>query len=547
MYMKGIKRILAIALAMLLLALPALAEEVTSMAETHTLTIANPVVYVNGVEAMNMEGLGAEIELVNADDGVAMLLSVLGGDQTAAEGYALFDGRQLVLGAEGLSNAYSLPLEKMMDAEGMEAFGQLAELFSEDTLMALMSAIIAPFGTLVEQVAATQVDEGVQVIDHTAGQYEMQGYTFTMTADMLNEFAASMEQGIESIPIFAEILAEGVQTVADAYNDEKGALDELDEMDELEGEYTVTVWMGTDEDGMPLIREEITADLTADGENAVMTAWMDGYAENGDYMLVGAEDMTVDGEQYMTIDIDGKLLNCVEGLQTNDWSSFGVELTANYDFPDIEATQNVFITYYPQGYTEENADYSSLTISMDVNQNGETNSFLLDGYYAPADGVNYDYDELYGTCTFTAGGSSQGVELLVQTQHADGHEYYGAQVTLSDSASGSQSYYYSYEGDYTANALGSEDNSGQLHLGASTALGGVEISYELGADVTVTHAQADASALPTVEGEAVDIMTLDEKGMEQLNSEGQVILTQFMGVLMANVPSITSMIAASAY
>ena len=547
MYMKGIKRILAIALAMLLLALPALAEEVTSMAETHTLTIANPVVYVNGVEAMNMEGLGAEIELVNADDGVAMLLSVLGGDQTAAEGYALFDGRQLVLGAEGLSNAYSLPLEKMMDAEGMEAFGQLAELFSEDTLMALMSAIIAPFGTLVEQVAATQVDEGVQVIDHTAGQYEMQGYTFTMTADMLNEFAASMEQGIESIPIFAEILAEGSRAVADAYNDEKGALDELDEMDELEGEYTVTVWMGTDEDGMPLIREEITADLTADGENAVMTAWMDGYAENGDYMLVGAEDMTVDGEQYMTIDIDGKLLNCVEGMQTNDWSSFGVELTANYDFPDIEATQNMFITYYPQGYTEENADYSSLTISMDVTQDGETNSFLLDGYYAPADGVNYDYDELYGTCTFTAGGSSQGVELLVQTQHADGHEYYGAQVTLSDSASGSQSYYYSYEGDYTANALGSEDNSGQLHLGASTALGGVEISYELAADVTVTHAQADASALPTVEGEAVDIMTLDEKGMEQLNSEGQVILTQFMGVLMANVPSITSMIAASAY
>ena len=135
----------------------------------------------------------------------------------------------------------------------------------------------------------------------------------------------------------------------------------------------------------------------------------------------------------------------------------------------------------------------------------------------------------------------------MQTQHADGHEYYGAQVTLSDSASGSQSYYYSYEGDYTANALGSEDNSGQLHLGASTALGGVEISYELAADVTVTHAQADASALPTVEGEAVDIMTLDEKGMEQLNSEGQVILTQFMGVLMANVPSITSMFAASMY
>lgn len=388
--MKGIKRILAVALAMLLLALPALAEEAASTVETHTLTIADPVIYVNGVETMNMDGLGAEIELVNADDGVAMLLSVLGGDQTAAEGYALFDGRQLVLGAEGLSNAYSLPLEKMMDAEGMEAFGKLAELFSEDTLMAMLNAIVTPFGTLMEQIAATQVDEGMQVIDHTAGQYEMQGYTFTMTADMLNEFAASMEQGIESIPIFAEALAEGVQTVADAYNDEKGALDELDEMDELEGEYTITVWTGTDEDGMQLVREELTADLTADGENAVMTIWMDGYEENGDYTLVGAGDMSVDGEQYMTVDTDGKYLNYVETVQTGDWSNFGMELTANYDFPATGATQNMFITYYPQGYSEENADYSSLTISMDVSQNGETNSFLLDGYYAPADGVNYD-------------------------------------------------------------------------------------------------------------------------------------------------------------
>lgn len=543
--MKGIKRILAIALATLLLALPALAEEAASTAETHTLTIANPVIYVNGVEMMNMDGLGAEIELVSADEGVALLLNVMGGDQTAAEGYALFDGRQIVLGAEGLSNAYSLPLEKMLSEDDAQGFAQLMQLFSEDTLMALINAIAAPFGTLVEQVAATQVDEGVQVIDHAAGQYEMQGYTFTMTADMFNEFAANMEQGIESIPIFAEMIAESARTTADAYNADKA--DALDELDGLEGEYTVTIWTGTDEDGMPLVREELTADLTADGENAVMTIWVDGYEENGDYTVVGAQDMSVDGEQYMTGDIDAKFLNYVEVLQTNDWSNFGMEYTANYDIPDTGATENMFITYYPQGYTEENAGYSTLTISMDVNQDGETSSFLLDGYNWPADGVEYDYDEMGFTCTMTEDGSSQTLDLLVQTQHADGHEYYGAQVSFSDSATGTQSFYYSYEGDYAANALGSEDNSGQLYLGAGMTSGGVETTYELTADVTVTHAQADASALPTVEGDVVDIMTLDEKGLEQLDSEGQIIFTQFLGVLMANVPGITALFASSAY
>ena len=78
------------------------------------------------------------------------MLRVLGGEEVAAEGYALTDGRQLVLGAKGLTDAYAVPLEKMMDEESTEAMEQLSQLFSEDTLVALLNAVIVPFGTLVE-------------------------------------------------------------------------------------------------------------------------------------------------------------------------------------------------------------------------------------------------------------------------------------------------------------------------------------------------------------------------------------------------------------
>ena len=81
------------------------------------------------------------------------------------------------LGADGLSSAYALPLEKMMGDDIAPALQLFAEMLSEDTLIGLVNAVAAPFVSLAENAMATQVDEGVQTIDHTVGQVEMQGYT----------------------------------------------------------------------------------------------------------------------------------------------------------------------------------------------------------------------------------------------------------------------------------------------------------------------------------------------------------------------------------
>ena len=187
--MNGLKRLLAMALAMLLLILPAaMAEENTATA--HTLTISNIAVNAAGVDLLDLEGLSVEMTAADTGDAVEFVLRLLGGEDVAAEGYALFDGRELVLGADGLSSAYALPLEKMMGDDIAPALQLFAEMLSEDTLIGLVNAVAAPFVSLAENAMATQVDEGVQTIDHTVGQVEMQGYTYTITADMLREFAS---------------------------------------------------------------------------------------------------------------------------------------------------------------------------------------------------------------------------------------------------------------------------------------------------------------------------------------------------------------------
>ena len=127
-------------------------------------------------------------------------------------------------------------------------------------------------------------------------------------------------------------------------------------------------------------------------------------------------------------------------------------------------------------------------------------------------------------CDLNAGTASQNgtIEAVVQTQHADGQEYYGAELTVSDPYSGAQSLFYTYEGTYAANDLGTEDNTGHLTLGAGIGYGDQSITYEVGADVTVTHALVDAATLPAIEGEPVDILMLDEKGERTAHDRGRI-------------------------
>ena len=86
--MNGLKRLLAMALAMLLLILPAaMAEENTATA--HTLTISNIAVNAAGVDLLDLEGLSVEMTAADTGDAVEFVLRLLGGEDAAAEGYAL--------------------------------------------------------------------------------------------------------------------------------------------------------------------------------------------------------------------------------------------------------------------------------------------------------------------------------------------------------------------------------------------------------------------------------------------------------------------------
>ena len=537
--MNGLKRLLTMALAMLLLILPAaMAEENTATA--HTLTISNIAVNAAGVDLLDLEGLSVEMTAADTGDAVEFVLRLLGGEDAAAEGYALFDGRELVLGADGLSSAYALPLEKMMGDDIAPALQLFAEMLSEDTLIGLVNAVVAPFVSLAENAMATQVDEGVQTIDHTVGQVEMQGYTYTITGDMLREFAESLEMGLKDIPVFSQLVI-GAGAAPDAYNDEKASMG--GDLDGIDGEYTITIWMATDEAGMPIIREEGRLELSDGAAALTSEVTVDGYAEGADYVYTGWGESTAVGvEESAKVDVSARIINFVSAASSGDLSGLGLEMDMTAGYAG-ELTQATTLFYHPMGYDAQSADRATFALNMELTSAEDVaESFSAEGYYSPADGVNYLYDEFYGLMQFSAAGQTQTAEVTVQTQHADGYEYYGAQIAASDPYSGAQSFYFTYEGDYTENALGSEDNAGVLTLGATMGYEGSAVNYAVTADVSMTHAAVDPASLPAPTGETVDLLMLDEKGYEQLASEGSLLAMRLVGTLGQNVPGLAQIL-----
>ena len=90
-------------------------------------------------------------------------------------------------------------------------------------------------------------------------------------------------------------------------------------------------------------------------------------------------------------------------------------------------------SYYPQGSNAQTADRTTFAFNATIEESDVEPMFMnLEGYYAPADGVEYFHDEC--VVTLNAGTASQNgtIEAVVQTQHADGQEYYGAELTISD-------------------------------------------------------------------------------------------------------------------
>ena len=93
--MKRMKKLLACALAALLLILPAAMAEESAMVEAHTITIENPSMTMMGIPMADLDGLSLEATYAGDENDCAFLLRLLGGEEVAAEGLSLihiFDG-----------------------------------------------------------------------------------------------------------------------------------------------------------------------------------------------------------------------------------------------------------------------------------------------------------------------------------------------------------------------------------------------------------------------------------------------------------------------
>lgn len=563
--MKRMKKLLACALAALLLILPAAMAEESAMVEAHTITIENPSMTMMGIPMADLDGLSLEATYAGDENDCAFLLRLLGGEEVAAEGYALFDGRQLVLGADGLTDTYAVPLEKMMGDMGSVNSAEmemLMQLFSPDTYTAIFEAAFTSTEGLYEAMAATRTDLGTQTVEIGGVAMEAQGFSCTITAEMMEEYTASLDEVLAQIPFFAMEQAETALSPA-GYNDEKNAAgsdleNALQSDAEAYSDSTYTAWYVGDPAAPEAVRLEESSE---DGQMTSVQEYILG--EDGNYTYTWDYAATLaDGSENKFV-IEGTFAPSWVApaiIELSDPSGLTEAVQAALADPGMmdmrftfgmgeEGVMTGAFSYYPQGSNAQTADRTTFALNATIEESDEEPTFInLEGYYAPADGVEYFHDEC--VVTLNAGTASQNgtIEAVVQTQHADGQEYYGAELTISDPYSGAQSLFYTYEGTYAANDLGTEDNTGHLTLGAGIGYGDQSITYEVGADVTVTHALVDAATLPTVEGEPVDILMLDEKGEEQLTTEGELMATRALGILMANVPAVTQLFAgATAY
>lgn len=565
--MKRMKKLLACALAALLLILPAAMAEERAMVEAHTITIENPSMTMMGIPMADLDGLSLEATYAGDENDCAFLLRLLGGEEVAAEGYALFDGRQLVLGADGLTDTYAVPLEKMMGDMGSVNSAEmemLMQLFSPDTYTAIFEAAFTSTEGMYEAMAATRTDLGIQTVEIGGVAMEAQGVSYTITAEMAEEVIISYAGALEQIPLFAMALEQaGTALSPDGYNDEKNAAgNDLESMLrsnlEMYSDSTYTAWYVGDPAAPEAVRTEESS------EDGRMTAVMEYILqEDGNYTYTWDYAATLEDGSESGLTVEGTFAPSWVApaiIELSDPSGLTEAVLAAFADPGMmdmrftadmgeEGVMTGAFSFYPQGSNAQTADRTTFAFNATIEESDVEPMFMnLEGYYAPADGVEYFHDEC--VVTLNAGTASQNgtIEAVVQTQHADGQEYYGAELTISDPYSGAQSLFYTYEGTYAANELGTEDNTGHLTLGAGIGYGDQSITYEVGADVTVTHALVDAATLPAIEGEPVDILMLDEKGEEQLMTEGELMATRALGILMANVPAVTQLFAgATAY
>ncbi|NLF26915.1 MAG: hypothetical protein GX592_03380 [Clostridiales bacterium] len=526
--MKHCRKYLAIALALMLLSAPfALAEQL----DVYSLTIKNPVVYVDGMPMADLTGLGIEGSTASVDGRQVVRLRLLGNGEPVADAYAAFDGRWLLAGAEGISNIYGLPLEKIPGFSDLAVNSALLEaLFSGETLEQVVGVLLGAMEGFSATVEQSMVEEGVQRIDHAAGQIEMQGYTVVLKSEDLQALIDEIGEGLTAIPAVEQLmLAAGG---AAGYDVEKDG--EFDIASVLGEGMTFTVWVAEDGETMRVEGRYSITNPEEKGDKVDYYILEDFYHDEfGREIMVADGLATMGGEEFV------KLTGNVMTEEFGDGVAMEMDFsgTANFEgtWQDVLSMKG---TLYPKGYTADNPDRTVFDFSMDMLDEVEPGSFRLNGYYAPADGAEYLYDELSVSLYGGAPSDNFTFEFLTQTQHEGGQEYYGAQLTVGENDQ-LVSVYYTFEGDYSDNAFGDEDHQGSLKAGFSDGT----MAAEFAADIATARTSADAAAMPAFDGTPVNVMMLGEKDMDLLEMEGGLLMQKIMVSLSEAVPGLQALMS----
>jgi len=525
--MKHLGKFLAIALALLLMAAPfARAEQL----DVYSLTIKDPVVYVNSMPMVDLTGLGIEGSTASVDGRQVVRLKLLGNGEPAADAYLAFDGRWLLAGAEGISNIYGLPIEKLPGFSDMAVNSALlTALFSEETIEQVTEVLVGAimsYGATIEQ---SMVDQGTKLIDHAAGQLQMQGVTITLKAADLQALFDEIGAGLEAIPAIEQLMMTG--GAAAGYDLEK---EEDFDLASILGDIVVTVWIAEDGETMRIEANFSILNPEEKDDAIYFTMVEDVYQDEAGRGIVKISEVaTQDGEEKLKIDGNVMTEEFEDGVAMEmDMSGVG---NFEGEWKDVLWMKG---SLYPKGYTADNPDRTVFDFSMDMLDEVEPGSFRLNGYYAPADGAEYLYDELSVSLYGGAPSDNFTFEFLTQTQHEGGQEYYGAQLTVGENDQ-LVSVYYTFEGDYSDNAFGDEDHQGSLKAGFSDGT----MAAEFAADIATARTSADAAAMPAFDGTPVNVMMLGEKDMDLLEMEGGLLMQKIMVSLSEAVPGLQALMS----
>lgn len=530
------KKYLVFVLALIVALLPAaaLAEQGTAS----WVRLANPVVTMYGTEIANLDGLTIEGVGATTDDALLATLEILGGDSSAAKAYLEYADGWLNLTADGLSNVYSLPLEKMLAQGGkelstnMQQVAVLAEVFSEENLEQLLTEISVPFVQFTQDLNGSMVVGAMESKEMPYGTVQMQRLDFTLSGEQVGTFVLDFINALLRSEMVAQLTSMTGQDI-DAVLEDMDLEKTLSMYKGLEA----TAW--ADEAGNICIEERL---YMADGDATVCTA-ATFYAyslegENGFHFTMNMNFAPQDGEsvgEYIDLNFD-MFLGEVE--ETGD-CVFDMVVGMN-GFLDGEAVEflNFSGYYYPMEYS--GLGYDELLIQGAANGDSigeESSELTLHYYFSPADFVEYNYDET--GITLYAGNAEEYANLQLLVQDADledGTRYSAVQFSMDDpEESGTLAYV--FDGVKTETASGHE-TAGTLQLGAEF----MGQTVELALDLSYGAGSMDLSGLVAPEKPAVNILSMGEKELNTLSSDGQILLMQFMGVLGANIPSISSLL-----